>query len=95
MPLAIDNQLDILDKLLSQLEHGPQTPASELALEHLREARVYLLSGMYREYEFNLELARSAVHGMADPDRASIQQLLSKLTDAKDDSSLGRSPQRN
>jgi hypothetical protein len=90
MPLAIDNQVSVLDELLSRLEHCPLTDASTLALEHLRQARVYLLGAMYREYEFNLELARSTVRAMADRGaRASIEELLSRLMDTKGHSSLG------
>jgi hypothetical protein len=43
MPVAIDAQVGLLDKLLSRLAHIPQSKESEIAQEHFQEARVYLL----------------------------------------------------
>lgn len=83
MPLAIDDQINLLDELLSRLEQNPRSKESEIAHEHFQEARVYLLGAMYGEYALNLELGRRAVDAMPDQDtRSELNQILSRLTDA-------------
>ena len=78
--LQWEEELGRLDELRALLAEGPSSPECEIAQEHIQSARSCVLGAMSTECELDLELARSAISGIADAaTRRSAQGILASL----------------
>ena len=75
-----EEELGKLDELLALLTNAPPSPESEIAQEHIRSARSCVLGAVSAECELDLELARTAIGGIADAaTRRNAQKILASL----------------
>ena len=75
-----EEELSKLDELLALLAQASASPESEIAHEHIQSARSCVLGSMPAECELDLELARTAIGGIADvATRRNAQKILVSL----------------
>ena len=75
-----EQELGKLDELLALLANAPPSPEAEIAQEHIQSARSCVLGAMSAECELDLELARTAIRGIADvATRRNAQKILLSL----------------
>ena len=78
--LQWEEELGKLDELLALLAKAPPSPESEIAQEHIQSARSCVLGSMPAECELDLQLARTAIGGIADvATRRNAQKILLSL----------------
>ena len=79
-----EEELGKLDELLALLANAPPSPESEIAREHIQSARSCVLGAVSAECELDLELARTAIGGIADAaTRRNAQKILVSLPSNK------------
>jgi hypothetical protein len=75
-----EEEIGKLDELLALLAQAPPSPESEIAQEHIQSARSHVWGAMPAECELDLELARTAIGGIADvATRRNAQNILLSL----------------
>ena len=78
--LQWEEELGKLDELFALLAQAPPSPESEIAQEHIQSARSCVLGSMPAECELDLQLARTAIGGIADvATRRNAQKILLSL----------------
>jgi hypothetical protein len=78
--LQWEEELRKLDELLALLAQAPPSPEAEIAQEHIESARSCVLRSMPAECELDLELARTAIGGIAGVTiRRNAQKILLSL----------------
>ena len=82
MMTATGSEIKKMDDILAMLERCSASEASNMAHEHIQEARTYLLGAMHSEYKMNLGLALEAVAQMPDDHvRSETENALMSLID--------------
>lgn len=70
-----------LDELLAVIDRCSPADQAEFALEHIHEARTYLLGAMPNEFGLTLKLAREALARMDDTEpRRKAESIVASLS---------------